>query len=255
MRYGHVALGVAAMFLVVACGGSGPSQTGTIPDQLEALSVEPNSGSGAVAKTSGTLTVTGADRDYVLTLAGSGTPLGIKVHTPGASPLAKLAADSMTIETTEGGFGGPSLFVADGAGPMYVGVFGDGSGLADAEARLGKGFVRRGDEVASETDGTFVWSYRKAIFKTDSGDVSVDPGDVKTIVLNGTTWRAVVIASYETGTNPDATELPGCGPESMLGFELFRLATPPAVVEAPRRRLSSATVAFAGCTAPGGGGE
>ena len=252
MRTGHLASAVCvvAMSLLAGCVGSGPSVTGEVPEQLEALDVAAGS-SHSASSLGGTLTVEGAERDYTLSVEAAGTKTSIAVHTPGASPLAKLAGDAMEIETTDGGFGGPSLFVADSAGPRYMAVFGDGQAISAAEERLHNGFVRSGDEVASETDGTFVWSYRKAVFKTDDGDVALDPGQVKTLRFDGVSWRAVVIASYEVGTNPDATELPGCSPESLLGFELFRVSEPPAA-ETPLRRIAKATAAFAGCTPPGG---
>lgn len=254
MRKSHFASAfcAASLSLLAGCGGSGsPSTTGEIPEQLEALNVDAGSGSSGPASLSGAVAIEGAERDYTLSIEVAGTKKAIAVHTPGASPLAKLAGDEVEIETTEGGFGGPSLFVSDSVGPRYLAVFGDGQALGAAEERLGKGFVRSGAEVASETDGTFVWSYRKAVFKTDDGDVSLDPGQVKTLKIDGVSWRAVVIASYQVSANPDATELPGCSPESLLGFELLRLSEPPAT-ESPIRRLPKATVAYAGCTPPGG---
>ncbi|APR79247.1 Hypothetical protein A7982_04594 [Minicystis rosea] len=225
--------------------------SGTVPEQLEALAVAPPGGSHSPTTLSGKISVSGSERDFTLAVDASGQQSSITVHSPGASPLAKLAGDAMEIETTEGGFAGPSLFVADADGPAYMGVFGDGAAITAAESRLGKGFVRSGDEVASETDGIFVWSYRKAIFKTDDGDVAMSPGEVKMLHFNGATWRAVVIASYQVDTNPDADALPGCSPESLLGFELLRVAEAIAD-QTPIHRLDKVEPAYAGCTAPGG---
>lgn len=258
MRTGHFASAfcVAAMSLLVGCGDSGPSEggpsvSGEIPEQLEALGITPGSGSAGASSLGGALTVEGSGRDYTLSIDAAGTTMSFDVHTPGASPLAGLAGDAMEIETTEGGFGGPSLFVSDSAGPRYIAVFGDGQAISAAEEHLGEGFVRPGDEVGWETDGTFVWSYRKAVFRTDDGDVALDPGQVETLRMGGASWRAVVIASYQVDTNPDADALPACSPESLLSFELLRVSEPPAA-EAPLRRLADAIVAYAGCTPPGG---
>ncbi|MFT3775113.1 MAG: hypothetical protein QM820_57940 [Minicystis sp.] len=253
MRHGFFASALCAVGLsfLAGCGGAGPSVTGTVPEQLEALDVKAGSSASSPQSLGGALTVAGAERDYTLSVDTGSAKTSITVHTPGSSPLAKLAGEAMEIETTEGGFAGPSLFVSDASGPAYLAVFGDGLAISAAEERLGKGFVRSGDEVASETDGTFIWSYRKAVFKTDDGDVTLDPGQVKTLHLGGQTWRAVVIASYQVSTNPDASALPDCSPESLLGFELFRLSDPPAT-ETPLRRLAKLTPAFAGCTPPGG---
>ncbi|MFT3770285.1 MAG: hypothetical protein QM820_33070 [Minicystis sp.] len=221
--------------------------TGTVPEQLEALGVQPGDGSTAILKLSGALSVTGTDRNFTIALDTGSAKTSIAVHTPGASPLTKLDGAQVALETTLADVAGSSLFLADTSGPLYLAVFGDGPALAAAEERLGQGFVRRGDEVASKSDGTFIWSYRKAVFKTDDGDVTLSPGEVKTVRIGGVTWRAVVSASYQVSTDPDASELPGCSPESLLGFELLRLSEAPATEEAPLKRDQHMDAAFAGC--------
>lgn len=251
MRNGIFAFVGALGIMASGCGGSGPSTTGTVPDQLEAIAVDAGSSGSGVVDVSGPLTVTGSGRDYTLSVEVEGVAVPVKVHSPAASPIDKLAGATVTVKTTEGGFGGPSLLVEDDGGLSYAALFGDSAAIGEAEASLGKGFVRWGDEVGSETDGTFVWSYRKAVFTTDDGEVTADPGDVKVLKIKGATWRAVVVASYEVSANPDATDLPGCSPEDMLGVEMLRLAEAPAP-ETRIARLSGAEVAFAGCTAPGG---
>lgn len=251
MIKGTLAVGLSAVLgLTVGCGSSGPSSSGTVPEQLEAIAISTAQSPVQSSSLSGALTVTGAERDFVLSVGAAGATTAMNVHTPAASPLADLAGDDRTLEIVNEGFGsGPSLFVADAAGPVYVAVAGDGVAIQAAEERFGAGFVRSGDEVGSQTDGTFIWSYRKAVFKTDTGDVALSPGQVKTLSLGGSLYRAVVIISYEASTNPDATELPGCGPESLLGFELIRVATPVSAAS-DLHRLAGLEAAFAGCTAP-----
>ncbi|APR75580.1 Hypothetical protein A7982_00926 [Minicystis rosea] len=222
--------------------------TGTIPEQLEALSVEAWDGSSNPQNLSGKLTVGGSDRDFALSMEINGLQTAFRVHSPGAFPLATLAGEAMQIETTDIEGGSSSLFVTDASGLLYVGVFGDDPSIAAAEKRFGSGFIRLGDEVARQTDESFIWSYRKAVFDTDDGDVALDPGEVKFLHLNGVTWRAVVTASYTVTTNPEADELPGCSPEGLLGFELLRV-TEATASEAPIRRSSTLGPAAAGCFA------
>lgn len=249
-------LASTALSFAVGCGGDNttekPTTTGTIPEQLESIEVGVTTEPAAALV--GALKVSGSAREYTLSVTTSTGPVDVTLHSPGATPLMALDGQDVSVSVTEQGMGGRSLLVSDEAGILYAGVFGDPSGLTAAEEQLGNDFVRWGDEVGTETDGTFVWSYRKAVFATDDGDVTVLPGDVATIKLDGDTFRAVVIASYEVGTDPDATELPGCSPESMLGFELLRVAEAPAP-EARVVRPVGAQVAYAGCTAPGGHGE
>lgn len=253
MIKGTLAFGlVTALGFAVGCGSSGPSSSGTIPEPLEAIAITSQQTTVASASYSGAVAVTGADRDFVLSVSAPGGTTALNVHTPAASPIAAVAGEARTVEVMNEGFGsGPSLFVADDQGPVYAAVAGDGVALQAAEERFGAGFVRYGDEVGSQADGTFIWSYRKAVFKTDDGDVALNPGQVKSIRLGGTLYRAVVITSYQASTNPDATELPGCGPEDLLGFELFRVAEPVSAVS-DLRRLAGFDGAFAGCSSPPG---
>ncbi len=228
-----------------------PEQTGTIPEQLEALEVTLGGDDGSLQSLSGVLQVTGADKEFTLQIGAGTEQVAIEVLSPGATPLGSLEGVEASVELTEMGMGGRSLIVSDDTGPLYVGVLGDGMALSAVESHFGADFVRWGDEVGSQTDGTFVWSYAPAVFATDDGDVELSPGEVASIKIDGLEYRVVVSASYEVGTNPDADELPGCSPESMLGFELLRVAEP--VVAATITRLPEATVAYVGCTAPGGG--
>lgn len=235
--------------LVVGCDGGTdpepePEKTGTIPEQLEALEV--TFASSQPIQVTGELSVTGSDREFHLSVGAE----ELDLHSPGASPLANLNGLQGTVEVTEQGMGGQSIIISDETGVAYVGALGDGMSLNAVAEHFGSDFVRWGEQTGSETDGTFVWNYKPAIFATDTGDVELTPGEVETITVEGVDYRVVVSAAYTVGTNPDATELPGCGPEDMLGFELIRVVEP--VVSAVIERLPDAVVAYVGCTAPGG---
>jgi hypothetical protein len=194
--------------------------------------------------------VTGEGRDFVLSLAVGDAAVALDLHSPGASPVASLAGDGREVEVVDQAFtAGASLFIADDAGAAYAAVAGDRLAIAAAEKRFGTGFVRYGDVVGSDTTSTFIWTYHKAVFKTDSGDVAMSPGQVKTLSFGGSLYRVAVITSYQATTNPDADALPDCGPEDLLGFEMTRVAEAPAETGNLQRR-AGAEPAFAGCSAP-----
>lgn len=248
----NVALIVVGLVGALAMGCDGgkdprpePEQTGTIPEQLEALEVA--FAAAQPIQVSGALTITGSDRDFHVSVGGE----QLDLHSPGATPLGSLDGLDGTVQITEQGMGGQSIVISDEAGVVYIGALGDGMSLDAVAEHFGSGFARWGEETGSQTDGTFVWSYKPAIFATDAGDVELTPGQVETITVEGVDYRIVVSAAYTVGTNPDADELPGCGPEDMLGFELLRVDEP--VVASVIERLPDEIVAYVGCTAPGGG--
>lgn len=248
VRSGIAFLFVAGLAALAGCSDS-PSTTGTVPEQLESLSVELPKDDGAAHKVSGTLAVTGADRAFQVSVAGS-SPLAFDLHSPGQSPLAQLDGKTATVELSSPGMGGRSVIVTDDSGLLYVAALGDIAGKTAIEKEMGANVVKYGTTVGTQTDGTFVWTYKKAIFTADEGEVTLAPGDVATLHFDGVPWRAVVTASYEVSTNPDADELPGCAPESMLSYELLRIGEPPASPEVQLKRFTGSATAFVGCTAP-----
>jgi hypothetical protein len=244
-------LGVTA--LAAGCDGDPnpePEETGTIPEQLEAFQVTVENDSGSPVSSSGTLAITGSEREFQIVLDDPAVGMALEIHTPGATPLTQLDGIDATVELSEMGMGGRSIVISDDDGPLYVGALGDSPGLNRVRELFGEGFVKWGAEVGTQTDGTFVWTYKPAVFATDDGDVELQPGEVDSIVVAGVEWRVVVSASYEVGTNPDADALPACSPESMLGFELLRVPEPAEITTIAR--LAEAPVAYVGCTAPGG---
>lgn len=244
-------VGCLSLSAMWGCGSDEPSSTGTVPEQLEALDVAASISQAGQVVAAGTLTISGSEREYALTVeSAEGDRVDIELHSPALSPLATLHDKTVEIELGPTEMGGRSLAISDEAGPAYVATAGDGAGIDLAEKVLGEGFATWGAEVGTETDGTFVWTYKKAVLAGDAGPVEVLPGEVTTLEVDGATWRVVVIASYTVDTNPDADELPACSPEDMLGFEALRVQA--AAEEAPVRRLANAQVAYMGCTAPGG---
>lgn len=227
-----------------------PEATGTIPEQLESFAVTIENDQGQLLSAAGLLTVAGEDRQFQIAVDDPAVGMAIELHTPGATPLGSLDGVDATVELSEMGMGGRSIVISDADGPLYVGALGDTPGQAQVREIFGEGFVTWGEAVGSQTDGYFVWTYAPAVFATDDGPVELLPGEVDNILVDGAKWRVVVSASYEVSDNPSADEMPACSPESMLGFELLRVAEP--IEVATITRLEEAPVAYVGCTAPGG---
>lgn len=227
-----------------------PEQTGTVPEQLEAFQVTIAEDTGSPMSLTGKLSIERvSERSFLISVEGSDLAGPIEIHSPGATP-ADLEGVDGTVELSEMGMGGRSIVLSDADGPLYVGALGDGPSQAQVREIFGEDFVTWGKAVGTQTDGYFVWTYAPAVFATDDGPVTLQPGEVDNIVVDGVKWRVVVSASYEVSENPDADEMPACSPESMLGFELLRVAEP--IEVATIARLAEAPVAYVGCTAPGG---
>lgn len=245
---GLVGLAVAAS----SAGCNGPFVEGTLPDQLEPLSVlAPNDQGGTLGASGMVHVVANGDRAFTLSVGDAATAISLDVHTPGNSPLMQLDQKPATVQATSMEEGGRSLVLSDADGPLYIASFGDDAGNSSLEKTLGKGFVTHGEEVARQGDGTFIWSYTKGVFKTDEGDVALLPGEVKVIEIDGVSWRAVVTVAFTATTDPSASALPDCGPGDMLGFEMLRITDPSSVATEKLLRAGK-DIAYVGCTAPGG---
>lgn len=243
---------------VFACSESSETDTnptpdpGVVPEQLEALDLAITSGDNQISSSAGVLAISGADRQFAVQVGTGPELVAFDLHSPGASPLSSLDGLDATVQFTEQGMGGRSVVISDATGPVYFGIVGDSPSLAPISETFGADFVSWGERVGSEGDGTFVWTYAPAVFNTDTGPVELLPGEVDSIVVDGVEWRVVVTASYQVDVDPTASELPGCSPESLLGFELLRVADQPVTIS-KLTRLPDAVVSYVGCTAPGGG--
>lgn len=251
---------VALTSFVFACSESPETDTdpdstpdpGVVPEQLEALDVAITTGDAQLSTAAGLLAISGADRQFAVQIGTGPELVAVDLHSPGASPLTSLDGLDATVQFTEQGMGGRSVVISDATGPVYFGIVGDSPSLTPVADTFGSDFVSWGEPMGSEGDGTFVWTYAPAVFNTDAGPVELLPGEVDSIVVDGVEWRVVVTASYQVDIDPEASELPGCSPESLLGFELLRVAEEPVTVST-LTRLPDAVVSYVGCTAPGGG--
>jgi len=238
---------LSVLLLVAACGGDAtPGPTGEVVEQLEAAEVHPVDAQGDAFEgmaVSGALSVTGADRDFTLTVADPSGEQSIDLHLPGKSELLSLDGRDVELELSGAGLHEErAVFVRDEAGPLFI--VDDGWHRDDVEALMGEGFVTWGETVGTTSDDQYDWTYTTALFQTDDGEVALRPGEAQTITVDGVSWRVVAIAAYQVTPHPDAA-LPCGGIDDMLSYELMRVEA-----EAPATtivRPSDATMAHLGC--------
>lgn len=233
-------LGLAAL---PGCGGEESEQTGTAPEQLEAIEVSGEDEYETVEH-QGALTVSGSERDFSLEVAtASGSPK-LTIHSPGMSDLSKLDGLTATVTLEPMGLHEErSVMIADADGPLYVANVGHG---IDADALFGEGFADWGETVATSSDELYDWEYTPAVFKGDDGDVTIEPGNTGTLKLAGATWRVAVIAAYKVTPHPDAA-LPCGGISDLLSYEMIRVDAE--AEPAKLTRPANARLAHLGCMA------
>ena len=245
------ALYASALLVVTACSGADPSPevqgpTGEAVEQLEAAEMhlaDATSDPFQAVSASGASTVTGAERDFSLTVADASGDVTIALHVPGMSDLTSFDGRAVDVELTGAGLHEErAVFVSDDAGPLFI--VDDGWHQSEVEALMGQGFASWGETVGERTDEQYDWTYTKGVFQTDDGEVALLPGEAQTIQIDGVSWRVVVIAAYQVNPHPDAA-LPCGGISDLLSYELLRLDTPaPAAVIT---RPDNALMAHLGC--------
>ena len=207
--------------LFTACGVSG-----TPPEQLEASMATPalTQEEFTDVSVSGALQVSGEGQDLTLTVGEGEGAMSMDVHSAGRSDLGGLSGLNVTADLLTWGFeSGRSLLLSDEDGLVYA--LDAGWSLDAVNEALGAERLRWGDEVATDKDGTWSWSYTSLIVATDDGELSLLPGDVANITLDGVPWRLVVVAAYAREARPNAA-MPGCPVlDDVLSYELLRLET------------------------------
>lgn len=216
------------------------------PDQLEAplATNDQVEESMEESEASGVASISGADRDWTLALEDESAAVStLTIHVPGGSDLSLY--DGVALSISLGNAWGDdtrTVALSDEAGLAFI-VQPD-LGYGPAFDAFGSGLVDYGDEIAtgtvSDDYGQYEVSYRMARFQTDEGAIDALPGEPFEALLDGTTWRIVVHASFEVTESPDT--MPGCGggTSSTLSFEMQRVEA--ASLE-PRSRAPGAGMA------------
>lgn len=189
---------------------------------------------------SGALAVTRTDGDAAADLTITVDQTVFDVHSPTGADLSAFVGSDVTA-SLQGGWMVPlSLELRDADGPVYVLEAGAGDVFAELDVQYGESL----GEIVDEAD--YRLTFHRMDVSTDDGVVSVTPGEVVTIHVDGLTYRFGAIAAYTVGTIPNG-EYADCGGEApMLSYELVRI---PADATFPTlRRPEGAPMAlYSGC--------
>lgn len=231
--------------LLLACNIESAEDKAAADLQLEAATVDPGDcvgedGCDGSDLATGALAVTRTSGDASVELEITVGDVVTAVHSPTGVDLAAYVGTEVTVAARGGWMEAMSLELRDEAGPVYVVEAGDGDAFSVIEVKYGEVL---GDIV---DDADYKLTFRALEVTTDDGAVSVKPGEVVTVHIDGLSYRFGAIAAYETDTIPGG-EYADCGGESpMLSYELVRIeedATFPVLV----RPASLNMAAVSGC--------
>lgn len=213
---------------LAACGDGLVEEFGTPPSQLEAIGVSGDTDYDAI-ECSGVLTVTGSERDFTLTIADPSGDKTFDLHTPGMSDLRTLDGKTVTFSLTAG-TSARSVLITDASGPLYLGQMAGGF-----EGVMGDDFATAGETIAqkivrAENHAT-IWTWGSEVFKSDDGDVSLEPGEVGAVTRGGQLYRVTLIASYGVQHVGEEVE---CGETGLGAYEVLRVDTRPAALKLVR---------------------
>lgn len=175
---------------------------------------------GCVSERAALSVATGAEEgDWTL---GAGE-MSLAVHLPGHSDLSAFQGVEATVAIGALGVGAlRSATLEDDAGLAFLLASSPDDALV--VAHFGEGFVRFGEEeLGTGTTDASKHVFHPAVFVTDSGEVSVAPGEPTVLSVGGTLFRVVVIASYASTDRPLAADEKCGGPQDLLTFEMLRV--------------------------------
>lgn len=206
-----------------ACNPESAEDKAAADLQLEAASVQTDacpefeSCDGSDLAT-GVLAVERSAGDSSVDLTLAIDDVSIAVHSPTGADLSDFVGAEVTAAVRGEWMIPTSLSVRDDAGLVYLVE----SGAGDAFAAVGVAYGEELGQIVDDAD--YQLTFRALDVSTDDGVVSVKPGQVVTIHLDGATYRFGAIAAYEVDTIPGGM-YSDCGGESpMLSYELVRIA-------------------------------
>ena len=164
------------------------------PPQLEAFTLLFEEDDGTLERAS-ILSVEGSERDWELGIEGDLFDL----HSPGMIDLSVLNGQDVTLTITYGEWeqDDRSILISDAEGPVYVG----GTGAVELiQAHLGADLIAYGETVAEVVEstayGTALLGYTMVDVQTDEGTLSVLPGELTPVLIDGQHWELIVHSAY-----------------------------------------------------------
>lgn len=189
---------------------------------------------------SGALAVTSSGGESAVDLDITVDDIQFAVHSPTGADLSAFVGSTVSVAMNYDWMLPASLELTDESGVLYVLESGAGDAFSEID-------VQYGEELGSLVDDAdYKLTFHALDVTTDSGVVSVKPGEVVTVTIDGAMYRFGAIAAYETSTIPGG-EYSDCGGESpMLSYELVRIETERTWTPI-QRPASLGMAAFSGC--------
>ncbi|MEQ1502643.1 MAG: hypothetical protein ABMB14_10450 [Myxococcota bacterium] len=234
---------------LVACGG-GDAASEYAPAVLERAAVTVDLGdeelTGPRRDFAGSVTVDGSGRDWTVSVHTTGGTYDLDVHSPGGSDLSVVdgLGDAKVSIAPEPVSDELSLSIVDAEGGLVYLVEPVAPDLLTTE-QFGAGFVAAGSDLGPADATGWALSLTSAMVRTDSGDVELFPGEPQEIVLDGDSFRAVLLGSY-TAELLLSGNIRCEGATDRLAFELVRVA-PGAADLTPLTRPDGAELPVAEC--------
>jgi hypothetical protein len=185
---------------------------------------------------SGTLAVATEGKAVSMTVGD----VSFTVHSPTSVDLSPYAGGEVSAFMAFDWMAPASLQLTDGEGLLYVVEAGDGSAFEAVD-------VSPGDELGSLVDDAdYERTFHRMDVVTDDGTVSVAPGEVVGVTLDGGSYRFGAIAAYEVDTI-EGGDYSDCGGElPMMSYEMVRVPAPVAAATL-HRDPSDEAARYSGC--------
>lgn len=177
-----------------------------------------------------------SEGDWLLDVQGD----SFRLHSASRADLSVLDGRELRVEIDDIFSSMDSARLLEGEIPVFVeSIQGDGIEV------FGRPVWGPGEEIGRGTiGGDLAVIFREVVLDADDGEVILMPGEPTAVTIDGTLYRATVIASYAIDTSGGGS-LPECGPSDLLAIELFRVDE--AVRETPLVRPSEFGVASNSC--------
>ncbi len=212
---------LALVLTFAACSSPDPDAQALADQQLESASVVSPACTDGVCDGSdlatGALAVTRSAGASSVELELTVDAVTAAVHSPTGVDLSAFDGTEVTLAVRSDWMVPASLALRDAEGVVYVVESGQGDAFGVFDVQYGKELGRLVD------DADYELTFRALDVATDDGVVSVEPGEVVTVRVDGASWRFAAIAAYEVGTIPGG-EYADCGGEApMASYEAVRL--------------------------------
>ena len=209
----------------------------TPPSQLEAFELV-GEVSSELSEATISVSLLGTERDLLLTLENDeGQVSELEIHSPAASPFSTL--EGLTVEISLlADWQGQYLLLQDADGLVYAG---DAGPISDEVAAIfGREVVTRGARVHQVREDWTRWEFFEIDVHGDSGTLSLLPGDVEIVEIDGTPYRVTAIAAYDSGDSRPMLANKMCMGDDVFSYEIMRVDrdSHPETLERQADRLS-----------------